>query len=165
MTYEPAAPLHTTRFEIPLAEFGVSCASTATVEFSPYTQGLHSGATLYPIASFDVDHGKIRLPMSFVGEFDRAVERPWLPCPGAAADAPPPTPAPPTLGAVETQPEPKMTPSDFPIEDAQLTPCEAPPLSPLPPPSVDDSLGWLQVMVVLFGALLVMWRATARVGA
>ena len=156
-TYDPAGSLEPTRFEIPLAELGVSCASQATAVFSPYTEGVDGGTTLYPIATFVVDHGKIRLPMTIVGDFDHAPdELPWLPCPGASADAVPPEPELPSL------PEPV----------AAAAPSEPPPIAisdvvtPEPAPAPQDgSLVWLQAALVLFGALLVMWQATSRTGA
>jgi len=149
-SYDPAGSLEPTHFEIPLAEFGVSCASEATVEFSPYTQGLQGGATLYPIATFVVDRGRIRLPMTILGDFDHAgAALPWLPCPGASADPPPPKP--------EPAPSPKPPPPQQPAiatHEAQIEP--APDHSSVP---------WLQVAVVLFAGLLVMWRATSHSGA
>jgi hypothetical protein len=151
-TYDPAGSLEQTHFEIPLAEFGVSCASQATVSFSPYTQGISSGATLYPIATLAVDHGKIKLPMTMLGDFDHATAAlPWLPCPGAAADALPPAPE-----------HPSVEPAPAPIADP---PAIAAP-DPAPPVEATDSASiWLATVIVLLGGLLVMWRATSRTGA
>lgn len=161
-SYDPAGSLERTQFEIPLAELGVSCASQATVDFSPYTQGLQGGATLYPIATFVVDRGRIRLPMTILGDSDHATDAlPWLPCPGASADPPPPKPEPPP----STEPPPSSAPP----------PAEQPPAGPpttiaihelqVEPAPHDRGFRWLEVTVILFGALLVMWRATSRIGA
>ncbi len=157
-TYDPSASLEPTRFEIPLAELGVSCASQATVALSPYTQGLQSGATLYPIATFVIDRGRIRLPMTILGDFDHAPDAlPWLPCPGASADAPPPAPEPPPPAPASPAEPPAIAIA------AAVTPAERTP--PEPTPADRSSSSSLQAIIVVLGALLVVSRATSRVGA
>ena len=158
-SYDPAGSLEPTQFEIPLAELGVSCASQAKVDFSPYTKGLDGAATLYPIATFVVDRGRIRLPMTILDDFDHTTdELPWLPCPGASADSPPLKPEPP--------PSPEPPPAPPPAAQPPADPPPAIAIQPQPEPAPDDrSVPWLEVTVVLFGALLVMWRATSRTDA
>ncbi len=149
------------RFEISLASFGVSCASTATVEFSPYTQQLAGDTTLYPIARLELRGGKIRLPLELVGpgEPDLA-DRPWLPCPGASAVAPPPAPEPapaePTIRTIDAA----QHPDDITMNDQATMQREEPHLPPADPGSSWQAM--LAALALLSGIALVMWRAASR---
>ncbi len=176
------------RFAVPLAELGVSCASTGKIELSPYTTHTSASTTLHPIATLELANGKVRLPVEL---FD--VERetvPWVPCVGATTTAPPKVEAPPRV-----EPPPPGSGIFYPPTGAEggiaaLTAsgafsssfCEeiyGPLVGPdyrlaLPPalsPSEDGVSGeetellWWSAPLVLLGVALAMWRATSRAAA
>lgn len=165
------------RFSLPLAELGVSCASTGKVEVSPYTTHTSASTTLHPIATLELANGKVRLPVELWDVGDRET-LPWLPCVGASAVAPPPAPAKPDpTDGVEAQPATVAA-----VTSSGLSSCEdlyGPLFGPehrlaLPPaltPSVDGVSGdetelvWWSAPLVLLGVALAMWRATSRAAA
>lgn len=71
-----------TRFELPLARLGLSCASTRSIPLSLYSSGLDGSATLSPRAVLAIDRGRVKLPVAHLQQAG-ADER-WLPCPGAS---------------------------------------------------------------------------------
>jgi hypothetical protein len=99
--------------------------------------------------------------MTILGDFDHATDAlPWLPCPGASAEPPPPKPEPPV--SAEPPPSPGPPPATHPPADPPpAIAMHEPPVEPAPD---NFSFRWLEVTVVLFGALLVMWRATSHTG-
>ena len=170
------------RFEVALAELGVSCASTGKVELSPYTTHSNSSTTLHPIATLEVNHGKVRLPVELWEVGDRET-LPWLPCVGATAVAPPKVESPPPGSGIF------YPPTGAPDMFAALTSsagfssnCDeiyGPLFGPddrlaLPPaltPSEEGESGdetelvcW-SAPLVLLGVALAMWRATSRAAA
>lgn len=78
------------RFELPLADLGVSCASTATVELAPYTTHTSGETTVHAIGKLQLANGEVALPSELVGDFT-GVET-WMPCGQAAVRAAPKAP-------------------------------------------------------------------------
>jgi hypothetical protein len=72
----------TQRFELQLAELGVSCGSTADIELSAYTTNLSGGKAPHPIGKLRFANGKVRLPVQILGRHHGDAE--WLDCIGAS---------------------------------------------------------------------------------
>jgi hypothetical protein len=130
-----------TRFELPLARLGVSCAGTGTVQLSLYTTAISSGDTLYPFSNLTVDRGRVKLP---VGSFAMDEEKqPWLPCPGASVRIEPPAYDQPE------QPRPPFGDEPAPSEP----PAVAPAPTPAPRPSSRPWPWWQGGVLLLLAGL------------
>jgi hypothetical protein len=135
-----------TRFELPLARLGVSCAGTGSVKLSLYTTAINYGDTLYPFSHLIVDRGRVKLP---VGSFAMDEEQqPWLPCPGASVRIEPPR---------YDQPEQPRPP----FGDDEDAPREPPAVAPAPAPRpTSRPWPWWQggVLILLAGLGAVLVR-------
>lgn len=76
----------TQRFELPLADLGVSCASASTIELTPYTTHIDGQTTVHSIGTLRLSRGKVALPTEMFGDADKIDD--WQPCIGASRLSP-----------------------------------------------------------------------------
>jgi hypothetical protein len=162
------------RFEVALAELGVSCASTREIEISPYTTHVSGSTSLHPIATLTFARGKVVMPIEMVGG-ERESDR-WQRCVGASVQrAPEPETTTPQPGsAILMSPTGSGSLEGF--DDNALGGLCGPrehrlALPPALTPSIDGVSGdetelvWWTAPLALLGIGLAMWRATTRAAA